>query len=107
MNVLLRVFVYFAAGIGSDLLTTLWSYSVSRSWAVSASLVSIPIALVSFWVLRFLDPTPIDALSYAVGNAVGCFLIIEGTKWISARRSAKNGKTYTPVGRSTQTPGQP
>jgi hypothetical protein len=70
------VLLYFAAGILSDLMVTAYTLSVSRGWAWAASLVSIPIALLSFWVLRFLEPAPVDAVAYAVGNAVGCFAIM-------------------------------
>ncbi len=76
----LHLLAYLGAGIGSDLLVTAYTLFVSRGWGWAAALVSIPIALLSFWVLRFLEPTIPDAVAYAIGNAVGCFCIMAVSK---------------------------
>lgn len=72
-----NVALYLEMGIVSDILVTGYYCFVSRGWAYLAASISIPIALLTFWVLRFLDPTPLDALAYAFGNAIGCLLIMK------------------------------
>lgn len=82
-NLPLAIVLCFVTGVVSDLMVTGYYLSVSRGWAFLASVVSIPIALMNFWVV---DAVLIKggswhgALAYALGNAVGCFLIMHYTR---------------------------
>lgn len=75
----LQLILCFATGIVSDVLVTGYYLCVGRGWALWASIVSIPIALMNFWVI---DAVLIKgsswhgAVAYALGNAIGCFLIM-------------------------------
>lgn len=79
MENLLPLALYFGLGVGSDILVTFYYSAVSRGWAASASLVSLLISLLNFWVLGHvlvLEPSWQRAIAYALGNALGCFLIM-------------------------------
>ena len=80
---MLQVLAYLGMGILSDVLVTGYYLFVSRGWAASASIVSIPIALLNFYVLNgvLVQTTSWpNAIAYAVGNAIGCFAIIHFSK---------------------------
>ena len=77
---MLSVVLYLELGILSDLLVTGYYLAVSRGDALLASCVSIPIALLGFWSLRFFNPSYCDALAYAVGNAIGCYVIMKARR---------------------------
>lgn len=79
----LQLLLYFGLGVGSDVLVTFYYSAVSRGWAGRASLVSILISLLNFWVLGHvlvLEPSWTRAVAYALGNAVGCFAIMRSMK---------------------------
>jgi uncharacterized protein YebE (UPF0316 family) len=75
----LQAALCFAVGVVSDLLVTGYYLCVSRGFSWAAAMVSVPIALMNFWVL---DAVLIKgsswqgAIAYALGNAVGCFAIM-------------------------------
>ncbi len=85
---MLKLLVYFGLGVGSDILVTFYYSAVSRGWAARASLASILISLLNFWVLGhvlILEPSWPRAVAYAVGNAIGCFLIMRYMRGRKAR----------------------
>ncbi len=75
-----NLLLYFALGILSDLLVTGYTLSASRGRAWFASGLSILIAVLNFYILdRVLiaDPNWYYALAYAIGNGLGCLLIMK------------------------------
>jgi hypothetical protein len=79
----LGLLLYFGLGVMSDICVTAYYICVGQQWAIPASLVSILIALLNFWVIdKVLITVPSwdKAVAYAIGNAVGCFIIITITK---------------------------
>ena len=76
------VAVYMALGIFSDVLVTAWTYCAAHRWALSASLLSIPIAMVNFGVFSNVAGQKVKVkkwtavLAYALGSALGCFLCL-------------------------------
>jgi hypothetical protein len=75
------VLLYLALGIFSDLLVTGYYLSVSRGLALPASLLSIPIAMLNFWIIGTVvvfNPSLLNAGAYALGNAIGCYMIMRG-----------------------------
>jgi len=75
----LAIAICFGTGIISDLMVTGYYICVGRGLSWLAAVVSIPIALMNFFVI---DAVLIrggswqGAIAYAVGNAVGSFLIM-------------------------------
>ncbi len=88
MRNLLPIVLCFATGVVSDLLVTGYYLFVGRGLSWLAAAVSIPIALMNFWVV---DAVLIKgsswhgAVAYAVGNAIGCFLIMRYMRGRKAR----------------------
>ena len=83
MNPLLQVALCFGTGILSDILVTGYYIFVGRDWPWLAASVSIPIALMNFWVIDAVllrGSAWHGALAYAAGNAVGCFAIMTGMR---------------------------
>ena len=81
--ILKELSLYFGLGILSDIFITAYYIFVGKQWVIPASLISIPIALLNFWVIdKVLITTPslLGAIAYAVGNAIGCFVIMMITK---------------------------
>lgn len=69
----------FGAGILSDLLVTAYYIFVGRQWAAPAASISMPIALLNFWVIDRVLVRMTSwsaAAAFACGNAVGCFIIM-------------------------------
>jgi hypothetical protein len=86
----LQVLVYLGLGILSDILVTAYYIFVGRQWAALASSISIPIALLNFYVLNGIliqTTSLLNALAYAAGNAIGCFAIIKAIKLLKGRKS--------------------
>jgi uncharacterized protein YebE (UPF0316 family) len=80
--------IYFALGLLSDFLVTAYYIFVAKQWAFPAASISIPIALLNFWVIDKVLITVTSwpgAIAYACGNAVGCFLIMTIRKKIEKR----------------------
>lgn len=80
---MLTILLYFGLGILSDELVTGYTLSASRGRAFSASVLSLLIAVLNFYVLGnilVLDFSWSNVLAYAVGNAVGCYAIIKWRK---------------------------
>ena len=78
-----HVAIYFGLGILSDLIVTGYYICVAHNWAWAASLISIPIALLNFYVLGNVLVRESSstrkwywAMAYAVGNAIGCFAVM-------------------------------
>jgi hypothetical protein len=73
------VLTYLGLGILSDLLVTGYTISACRGRSVTSSVLSFVIALLNFYILGkilILDPSLWNALAYAGGNAIGCFVIM-------------------------------
>jgi hypothetical protein len=80
--------VYFSLGLLSDFLVTAYYIFVAKQWAFPAALISIPIALLNFWVIDKVLIATVSwpgAIAYALGNAIGCFLIMKIRKKIEKR----------------------
>jgi len=91
VRVLTEILLYLGTGILSDVLITGYYVCVGRGRAFLAASISIPIALLNFWVLNrvlIADPSWYGALAYAAGNAVGCFAIMRASKLLKERRIA-------------------
>ncbi|HTY74944.1 MAG TPA: hypothetical protein VMD05_05185 [Candidatus Nanoarchaeia archaeon] len=76
---ILSLMALLGLGILSDVIVTGYYSFVSRGWALLASLSSIPIAILNFYVIGkvvVIDGTWQAMLFYALGNAIGCFLIM-------------------------------
>jgi hypothetical protein len=81
--------LYLGVGVLSDLLLTAYYIFVGKQWATLASLASIPIALLNFWVLDkilVVTPTIEGAILYSIGNAIGCFAIMMLAKKMKEKR---------------------
>ena len=79
----LGLLLYFGLGVVSDIFVTAYYISVGQQWAIPASFLSILTALLNFWVIDKVlinSPSWDLAVAYALGNAVGCFVIITLTK---------------------------
>jgi|WetSurMetagenome_2_1015567.scaffolds.fasta_scaffold1581882_1 hypothetical protein len=79
----MQTLLYVALGIISDLFVTGYYICVGKGWAFPAATISIPIALLNFWVfgsILVINPSWYNALAYAVGNAVGCYGIMALSK---------------------------
>jgi uncharacterized protein YebE (UPF0316 family) len=84
----LTLLLYLALGILSDVLVTGYYICVGRGLALLAALVSLPIALLNFWVLGtviVLNPSWANAAAYALGTGVGCYSIMKLSKIIKHR----------------------
>lgn len=81
--------IYLSLGILSDILITAYYIFVGKQWATAAASISIPIALLNFWVIDKIlivatSSWPL-AIAYAVGSAVGCFVIMIISKKINVK----------------------
>jgi hypothetical protein len=79
LQVVSGLLLYLGVGVLSDILVTAYYIFVGKQWATLASLASIPIALLNFWVLDkilVISPTTAGAILFAIGNALGCFVIM-------------------------------
>lgn len=81
----LGVLAMVALGITSDLLVTLYYLAVSRGWVWRAALTSLPIGLLNFYVFdKVIKQIGIadwrGAIGYAIGNAIGCLVIMRAAK---------------------------
>ena len=84
MRVVQEILLYMGCGIVSDLAVTFYYICVSRGLAWASALISIPIALLNFWVLNrvlIVEPLWYGAVAYAAGNAIGCYAIMRISKW--------------------------
>lgn len=80
---MLTLLLYLVLGILSDVLVTGYYICVGHGLALLAALVSLPIALLNFWVLGtviVLNPSWANAVAYALGTGVGCFSIMTLSK---------------------------
>jgi hypothetical protein len=79
LQVVNGLLLYLGLGVLSDIILTSYYIFVSKGWVLPASLISIPIALLNFWVLDkvLISATSWEkAIAYAVGNAIGCAVIM-------------------------------
>lgn len=79
LQVVSGLLLYFGLGVLSDLLVTAYYIFVGKQWATLASLLSIPIALLNLWVIDkvlIITPSWDMAITYAIGNAIGCLAIM-------------------------------
>ncbi len=89
-----EIMIYFALGIVGDLLVTLYYLFVGKLQGVPASLLTIVITLLNFFVIEKVVVTTNWAfmLIYAVGSAVGCFSIIAFEKARTKKTMEKQNK---------------
>ena len=82
MNIILEYAIYFMLGIVGDILVTLYYLFVGRLQGVPASFLTILITLLNFFVIeRVVVSTNWFLMGiYALGSAVGCFVIIASQK---------------------------
>lgn len=79
MRVAMEILTYLACGIFSDVLVTGYYICVGKGWGFLAASISIPIALLNFWIFNrilIVNPSWYGAVAYAAGNAIGCFAIM-------------------------------
>jgi hypothetical protein len=90
---LLLLLAYLGLGILSDLFVTAYYIFVGKQWVIPASLISIPIALLNFWVIDkvlIVAPAWDGAIAYAIGNAMGCMIIMLILKTIKRIKNETN-----------------
>lgn len=87
--------ICFAAGLLSDVLVTAYYICVGRQLAFPAASISVPIAMLNFWVIDrvLIRMTSWSAaLAFAMGNAVGCLLIMQAIKRFGGKRWRREGQ---------------
>jgi len=90
-----EIMIYLVLGIVGDILVTLYYLFVGRLQAVPASLMTILITLLNFFVIERVVVTTNWFLIgfYAFGSAIGCFLIIIIQKnKLKKKKAKKNSK---------------
>ena len=75
---IIQFLIYLTLGIVNDMLVTGYYLFVSKQRALAASLTTIILTLLSFFVIEkiIVNTNWPLACAYALGTAVGCFLII-------------------------------
>jgi len=86
-----EIIIVFALGIASDFLAALYYLFVGRLQAVSASLTTILITLLSFFVIKtaVVDLNWTLVMTYAMGCALGSFVIITFQKKKLKKKNSK------------------
>jgi uncharacterized protein YebE (UPF0316 family) len=82
--------LYLVLGIVSDILTTAYYIFVGKGSAVPASSVSLVITLLNFWVIGKLIVDSLswgNVIAYALGNAIGCFIIMKLSKRLKDKKN--------------------
>jgi hypothetical protein len=97
MEKIIEFTIYFMLGIIGDILVTLYYLFVGRLQGVPASLLTILITLLNFFVIErvVVSTNWLLMAIYASGSAVGCFFIITTQKAKlkkKAEKSKKNSK---------------
>jgi hypothetical protein len=77
-----RLLLYFALGVGSELLVTTYYRLVSRGASWGAASITLVNTLFGFWVLSGLltEMSLFSVAAYALGNAAGCLLILRRSR---------------------------
>jgi hypothetical protein len=89
-----EIAIIFVLGIVGDILATLYYLFVGKLQALPASLMTIFITLLNFFIIeKFVASADwILILSYAVGSAIGCFTIVFSQKKKLKRREVNSKK---------------
>ncbi len=88
------ILIYMAFGIVGDILAILYYLFVGRLQALPASLMTILITLLNFFVIErvVVSTNWLLILFYALGSAIGCFFIILSQKAKLKEKFAKEIK---------------
>ena len=89
-----EIITIFVLGIVGDILATLYYLFVGKLQALPASLMTIFITLLNFFIIEkiVVSTNWFFILAYAVGSAIGCFTIILSQKKKLRRREANSKK---------------
>lgn len=87
-----EIITIFALGIVGDILATLYYLFVGKLQALPASLMTIFITLLNFFIIEkiVVSANWIFILVYACGSAIGCFSIIVSQKQKLKRKEANS-----------------
>jgi uncharacterized membrane protein AbrB (regulator of aidB expression) len=85
---MIKEILYFGMGILNDILITLYYICVGKHLAIPASLLSLSMTLLGFFVIggAVVNANWSLIIIYAVGAAVGCFFTIRFVKKKSAKK---------------------
>ncbi len=94
-----EIVIIFALGIIGDVLATLYYLFVGKLQALPASLMTIFITLLNFFIIERIVVTSnwIYILVYAIGSALGCFTIILTQKRKLKRNANKPKKPKSKI----------
>ena len=89
-----EIITIFILGIVGDILATLYYLFVGKLQALPASLMTILITLLNFFIIEKIvySTSWIFVLAYASGSAIGCFSIILSQKRKLKKRMANSKK---------------
>ncbi len=89
-----EIVIIFALGIIGDVLATLYYLFVGKLQALPASLMTIFITLLNFFIIEriVVSANWVYILVYAIGSALGCFTIILTQKRKLIKRAGKPQK---------------
>jgi hypothetical protein len=89
-----EIIMIFVLGIVGDILATLYYLFVGKLQALPASLMTIFITLLNFFIIEkfIVSANWILISSYAIGSAIGCFSIILSQKRKLKRREINSKK---------------
>jgi hypothetical protein len=91
MTTITEVIIMFVLGIVGDMLITLYYLFVGRLQALPASLMTILVTLLNFFVIEqvVISTNWFLILIYASGSALGCFSIIMSQKVKAGKNKKK------------------
>lgn len=86
-----EIMVMLGLGIMNDVLVTLYYLFVGRLLAVPASLITVLITLLNFFIIKeiVISTNWILILFYALGCSIGCFSIILHQKYRLKKKAQK------------------
>ena len=89
-----EIVIIFVLGIVGDILATLYYLFVGKLQALPASLMTIFITLLNFFIIEkiVVSANWFFILAYAVGSAIGCFTIILSQKKKLKRKMEREQK---------------
>lgn len=90
-----ELIIYFALGIIGDILVTLYYLFIGRFQGMLAAAMSLLITLLNFFVIGrvVVSNDWVLMVIYALGGAIGCFIIIAYQKSELGKRLEKNRKS--------------
>lgn len=89
-----EIIIYFIFGIVGDILVTLYYLFVGRLQALPASLITILVTLLNFFIIEkvVVSTNWVLIIFYAVGSALGSYFIILSQKSKLRKKSGKKIK---------------